>query len=254
RWRLHAAGRINRVASGSILASESLAAVRGRCRSEVAIEAHYDALGGAGIEMGPSFRGMAGLWGGEGEAVGRVVFPAGLEQGDGYQIHPALLDACLQVVGVAVYEAEGKRREAYLPVSLDRLRLHAACSAEVWSHARIRGGDRNGSRPLVADLRLCDEAGERGGRWREQGGRVVVVQAGSGDDVVKVVSDLSGKGRLAGVVHLWSLGPAGGDTAESLGRAAAMGCGSLLHVVQALGEVRGAESPRLWVVTRGTQA
>ena len=338
RWRLHAAGRVSRAASGPILAPESLAALRERCPREVAIEAYYEALRGAGVEFGPSFRGMERLWRGEGEALGRVRRPSAVEGTDGYQIHPALLDACLQVLGAAVYDADGGTpRDVYLPVSLDRLRVHASPSAEVWSHVRIRAGEGDGRRTVVADLRLFDEAGQlvaelqglsltratpeslrrvavspvgewlydltwrpqplatetdgeaaartgtwlvladQGGlgeelarRWSQRDGRVVVAVSGSGEDIVgddvvridssrpesfrRLVSEVSAKGQLAGVVHLWSLGVAGGETVEAMRGAVAEGCGSLLHVVQALGEIRGAESPGLWVVTRGTQA
>ncbi|ATB32462.1 type I polyketide synthase [Melittangium boletus] len=59
-----------------------------------------------------------------------------------------------------------------------------------------------------------------------------------------------------GVVHLWSLDAAGPESTslESLERALLLGSGGVLHLVQAFSRAGWNESPRLWLVTRGTQA
>ena len=65
---------------------------------------------------------------------------------------------------------------------------------------------------------------------------------------------------LKGVVHLWSLETTQPEqlTIPALEQAQTWGCGSVLHLVQALvkpfpsgAKERGATSPRLWLVTRG---
>ena len=60
---------------------------------------------------------------------------------------------------------------------------------------------------------------------------------------------------LRGVVHLWSLdaAPVGETTVGSLKAAQLLGCGSVLHLVQAMTSIRWQESPRLCMVTRGAQ-
>jgi len=62
-------------------------------------------------------------------------------------------------------------------------------------------------------------------------------------------------GPIRGVVHLWSLDapPAEASTTEQLVRTQEDGCGSALHLVQALGAAGLVEAPRLWLVTRGAQ-
>jgi nucleoside-diphosphate-sugar epimerase/acyl carrier protein len=58
-----------------------------------------------------------------------------------------------------------------------------------------------------------------------------------------------------GVVHLWSLEavePAQA-TVDSLAAAQLLGCGSVLHLVQALVSGGGSAMPALWLVTRGAQ-
>lgn len=61
--------------------------------------------------------------------------------------------------------------------------------------------------------------------------------------------------QCRGVVHLWSLDTVLAEdlTISSLKEAQAQGCGSVLHLVQALAQVES-EFPRLWLVTRGAQA
>ncbi|MUG94286.1 SDR family NAD(P)-dependent oxidoreductase [Scytonema sp. UIC 10036] len=56
-----------------------------------------------------------------------------------------------------------------------------------------------------------------------------------------------------GIVHLWSIAP--DETALSdLPTAELHNCGSVLHLVQALAQIREQRPPHLWLVTQGTQA
>lgn len=67
---------------------------------------------------------------------------------------------------------------------------------------------------------------------------------------------LSSLSSCRGIVHLWSLDatPSEQTTAESLQADQARICGSVLRLVQALATAQRAESPRVWVVTRGAQS
>ena len=58
---------------------------------------------------------------------------------------------------------------------------------------------------------------------------------------------------VTGVVHGWSLDAPSALTAADLEVAALKGCGSTLHLVQAIA-TKSAKPPRLWLVTRGAQA
>ena len=61
---------------------------------------------------------------------------------------------------------------------------------------------------------------------------------------------------IRGVVHLWSLDFAQPDelTLETLQDARLLTCGSVLHLVQALVDFEQANAPRLWLLTRNSQA
>jgi acyl transferase domain-containing protein/NADPH:quinone reductase-like Zn-dependent oxidoreductase/NAD(P)-dependent dehydrogenase (short-subunit alcohol dehydrogenase family)/acyl carrier protein len=73
-------------------------------------------------------------------------------------------------------------------------------------------------------------------------------------DVRRLLDDVAGDDglRCRGIVHLWSL-----DTApmEDLSNASSRECviGSVLHLVQAMAQARWPGTPRLWLVTRGSQ-
>ena len=73
------------------------------------------------------------------------------------------------------------------------------------------------------------------------------------DRLIKDVPDVS---TLRGIVHLWNLDapPAPELTPDALKATSQHGCGSALHLVQALTAAGFAEPPHLWIVTRGAQA
>ncbi len=87
-----------------------------------------------------------------------------------------------------------------------------------------------------------------------------LVDPASPADFERLFQDaLSSNRPLQGVIHLWSLEPesAANLTVSSLAQAQTVGVGSILHLLQAIVKVRGADSsaifdsPRLWLVTRG---
>ena len=66
-------------------------------------DAHYERFRALGAEFGPAFRGVRRIWCGESEALAEVELPSTLDAADPRaRIHPALLDACVQVVAGAV--------------------------------------------------------------------------------------------------------------------------------------------------------
>jgi NAD(P)-dependent dehydrogenase (short-subunit alcohol dehydrogenase family)/acyl carrier protein/uncharacterized protein YidB (DUF937 family) len=65
----------------------------------------------------------------------------------------------------------------------------------------------------------------------------------------------SDEAPLRGIVHLWGLDNPSPDamTVDSLRDAQTLGCRSVLHLVQRLTQAGRSASPRLWLVTQGTQ-
>jgi myxalamid-type polyketide synthase MxaB len=68
------------------------------------------------------------------------------------------------------------------------------------------------------------------------------------EDFERLLKDLDCDCKsLRGIVHLWSLDKI------TLQEAQARGCGSALHLVQALVHAQGTKKPRLWLLTQGAQ-
>ena len=164
-WIDHATGFI----STDIQPQESqqtiaLSELQSRCPVEVQAATYYQQLFDLGIEIGPSYRGTQHLWRGEGEALGQVKLPVEcIQEVDLYMIHPVLLDACFQLIGIAADETRDNSGEAkiYLPVGLETFQVHSAGYTQLWGHAILRE-DHEGlpKDVLTGDIRMFDQAGQ----------------------------------------------------------------------------------------------
>ncbi len=88
------------------------------CR-EVSVAEHYALGRKLKLEYGPSFQGVRRLFAADEEAWGEVQLPGNVDA-SGYAIHPALLDACLQVAGAALENLHN----AWVPVGIRSYQLH----------------------------------------------------------------------------------------------------------------------------------
>src|SRR6185436_15027664 len=96
---------------------------------------HYERFQALGADFGPAFRGIRRIWCGEDEALAEVELPSMLDGADpGTRLHPALLDACVQVVAGAVDTADGA---LLVPMAADVVRVRG-WATRAWSHARLR--------------------------------------------------------------------------------------------------------------------
>jgi acyl transferase domain-containing protein len=154
-WRLHATATI-KPRSTTTSSAETLDAARARCAQVEDVDAYYALLRGTGMDYGRSFQGIARLWRGRSEALAEIRLPEGVPPG-AFRLHPALADACFQILGAALAaDATADPEAVYLLVDIDRLTLHAA-EQPAWSHVRVRPA--TSPETLVADFRLFDAAG-----------------------------------------------------------------------------------------------
>jgi candicidin polyketide synthase FscE len=91
----------------------------------VPIEDLYDRLADAGLDYGPVFQGLTGVWRREGELFAEVALPdAELEQAASFAVHPALLDAALHALALTVPADEVDPAEGVrLPFSWNEVTL-----------------------------------------------------------------------------------------------------------------------------------
>jgi acyl transferase domain-containing protein/acyl carrier protein len=164
-WTVHASGRIvlgDPAGAAPVREGASLEALRGRCSEKLSVDAYYQGFRDAGVEYGPSFRGIEELWQGDGEALGQVRLPdAVADQGAAYHLHPSLLDACLQTAGAALAgQGSGPAGvDLYMPVGFKRLRLSGRPGTRLWSHVAVHRSDGAGREAFTADLVLFEESG-----------------------------------------------------------------------------------------------
>jgi myxalamid-type polyketide synthase MxaB len=286
----HVRGRMT-ASSPAESPAELLEQARAHCTNS--IDPEVLAAGLEGIDFGPSFRWIEGLWTGDRESLARLQLPEAVANTDGYWVHPGLLDACFQAAG-AILQAE-TTGAAWLPFSVKSLELSGpATGTSWWCHATQVAES-------VWDIRLFDESGgtiaaihgfemrqasgeafqaRRVADWmyrlewqrlplqgqtspeRDQCWLIVDKGSGLGGELVRRSIELGRRSVLAGneeeirialtatpevVIYLCG---AGGDA--DVPAAAESASIDLLHLVQML--ARAGASPRLWLVTLGSQA
>jgi acyl transferase domain-containing protein/NADPH:quinone reductase-like Zn-dependent oxidoreductase/NAD(P)-dependent dehydrogenase (short-subunit alcohol dehydrogenase family)/acyl carrier protein len=163
-WKVHVTGRARRRASGVIADGKQsvLEMAKLHCREAIPAGVYYGQLWQSGLEFGSSFRGIEKLWRSDGESLGRIQAPAELEpELDRYEFHPALLDACLQVFAAArpIGREQAADHQTYLPFSLESYCCYKHPAGQVWSHARVRAGERKDADTYAGDISIFDADG-----------------------------------------------------------------------------------------------
>ncbi|MGC2163614.1 MAG: beta-ketoacyl synthase N-terminal-like domain-containing protein, partial [Silvibacterium sp.] len=162
-WTLHATGNICPQQDNSIITSNpkvTLTEMRARCAEGISGQDYYRKLRENGIHYGPFFQSITQLWRNNGDMVGEVQVPDGPKaEFNGFQIHPAILDAGLQVLGAAVAAetTENGRQGIYLPTRIDQFRVHGRPNRHLWSHGRVQLREADAT---TGEVQLLDEVGD----------------------------------------------------------------------------------------------
>lgn len=153
-WTEHATGRLVLDGTGEgTRPSSSLAETQRRCALKVEIGAIYNDFEARGLSYGPAFQGIEQSWTAPNEALSKFTPLEKLtEEVRGYLVHPSLLDAAFQTVGVAAKMATGER--TYVPSTTKALRAKAGTPR--WAHATVRSVT---DEAVECDVRLLDESG-----------------------------------------------------------------------------------------------
>ncbi|PYQ09020.1 MAG: polyketide synthase [Acidobacteria bacterium] len=161
----HAAGTIRSPTQADEVppvAPVSLSEIQARCPEPVSAAAHYEEMRRRGLDYGVRFRAVQQISRRDGEAIARLhLSPEEPAETASYRVHPALLDACFQVLAAAV-PASADGAGLYLPVGLGSLSLDGDISAEParWSHALVHDDSKAGGASLQGDVFLLDESGQ----------------------------------------------------------------------------------------------
>ncbi|MBN3888579.1 MAG: SDR family NAD(P)-dependent oxidoreductase [Nostoc sp. JL31] len=156
-WMLHVSGN---VIASNLKPSMELSATHWLPK-EVASHSqaeHYQQFLQRGVDYGASFRGVKNLWLDSEVVTGEIELPQiCVLETDAYQFHPALLDACFQVLQ-ATFPQDGSK-EAYVPIAIKRLQVCDRPSNRLWSYAKLHPS-QNSNKTLISDLQLVTDDGE----------------------------------------------------------------------------------------------
>jgi acyl transferase domain-containing protein/acyl carrier protein len=162
-WILHASGKVlARQDAGVDLTKEqeSIADIQLRCSGKVSGQDYYRQLGDKAIEYGSFFQSVTQLWLDDKSILGELRIPGDLENDfSTWQLHPAVLDGCLQVLGaaVAISAKTSGKQNVFIPIRIAKIRVHARPGAHLWCRARVLNEDAKG---FDGELRLLDDSGQ----------------------------------------------------------------------------------------------
>jgi len=161
-WTLHGSGKVlaQKVFGLPIVEEESLEELQLRSTEKVSGTDYYRQLRENAIQYGPFFQSITQLWLDGKYVLGELRIPSDRNDNfNTYQLHPAILDGGLQVLGAAV-ATEAKRigkQGIYVPTRIGQIRIFNRPGAHLWCRARVV--DEHAGR-IVGELRLLDEAGQ----------------------------------------------------------------------------------------------
>jgi acyl transferase domain-containing protein/acyl carrier protein len=159
-WREHATGRCRALAAGTP-ARTDLDALRARCPEPIDVAAHFREFEALGLEYAGPFRALEAAWSGPGQVLSRIAVPPD----DGWIVHPAAIDLCLQSCRALMPDAA--RGKTYLPVAFDAFEWNAHPGGVLCAHARLLGGPDGSAteapRRVSVSIDLYAEDGRRVG-------------------------------------------------------------------------------------------
>src|SRR6185503_9068162 len=134
--------------------------IQARCGEEIDGTTFYLKLNERMNQWGPSFQGIERIWLHDGEALGKIRVPSQIRsETDKYHIHPAVLDACIQVLGAVASRPGGNGAGFYLGKHVEEIHVFDRPKGDcLWSHVSLRPGSAHDS-IQVGDVRILDEAG-----------------------------------------------------------------------------------------------
>ncbi|MEU1523752.1 SDR family NAD(P)-dependent oxidoreductase [Nocardia rhamnosiphila] len=180
-WLRNARGRFHVLDSGAASTEAfDLAAIRARCTATAKAIDVYGRFAESGYAYGPAFCGIDRIDIGPGEALARIQVPRVLRRrGDGYLLHPAVLDACFQsAILHPVPRYPGRLLPiSYLPTGIERVRVYDRVELPVWCYTRPRKNDDT----LLVDIYLLDDSGAVVAEYTSLSGKAVRARTDSED-------------------------------------------------------------------------
>jgi acyl transferase domain-containing protein/NADPH:quinone reductase-like Zn-dependent oxidoreductase/acyl carrier protein len=157
-WTRHVRGCIAPLPNRTAPGKEDLSAVRGRCDELIGAGRFYARARQWSFHYGPAFQGVREVFRRNGEALGRIELPeAARSHGDGYQLHPVTLDACLQLGFEVMDESDPQAPIGmFLPQGIETISVFAPLPGTFFAQAKML---RQGRSFLEIEIRALSEDG-----------------------------------------------------------------------------------------------
>lgn len=156
-WSEHVRASFRPLPASIAAAPLDIAAWKAKAEA-VSVEAFYDTFEQVDLDYGPAFRGVRELHRRGDVALGRIELIGELaEQAGDYLAHPALLDACFQVLLEAMPPEDRHTDRMFLPERIGRVYFHKTPGASAWSEVHLKFGSRMRA---VGDIRIYTADGE----------------------------------------------------------------------------------------------
>jgi malonyl CoA-acyl carrier protein transacylase len=160
-WTRHVQGYLLTRVTSIAEASLDLSILKQKINKQIDIESYYQKFRDLGVEYGPNFQTIEDLWCSQGDSVevlGKIGLPATLNSNTEENLHPLLLDGCLQLLAVALEDSPDSDVKTYFLVGLERLSFIRQPGRSIWCY--IHQSRQKSSDLLTSfDLHLVDENG-----------------------------------------------------------------------------------------------
>jgi acyl transferase domain-containing protein/acyl-CoA synthetase (AMP-forming)/AMP-acid ligase II/acyl carrier protein len=160
-WKVHATGYVQVCGEDAIPIEAIAKPEEPREASRIDVNDFYETVSMRGVEYGPSFRVVQQLWRHGQEAVARVQLPEILQGSESrYVWHPALLDACSQVLGAVVFSAADRQQGSVLAelTSIEEAFVFHRPTPTMWSIGRLMPS-LSSCGAFKGEVRLVDQYG-----------------------------------------------------------------------------------------------
>ncbi|NEQ64996.1 MAG: acyltransferase domain-containing protein, partial [Symploca sp. SIO2D2] len=159
RWTLHVEGKLLHQEVDREPTIENLEAWKIACPQQIPLKDHYQKFRDRGIDYGSSFQGIQQLWRGENQAIGKIKLPEELvAEFTDYQLHPALLDAGMQVIAAAIEEEDN--HNTYVPVFIERFKVYRRPDTSLWAIGSIAKLTNGRGDSFSGEIALLSSQGE----------------------------------------------------------------------------------------------
>jgi malonyl CoA-acyl carrier protein transacylase len=159
KWVLHVTGKIRPEETSETQTKIDLKKYQSECSQPIDIKQHYQQCSQIGINYGSSFQGLEKLWSGSNQALAQIKLPEELiAETRGYQFHPALLDAALQVTFHALPETNSDK--TYLPVGVEEFKIYGRPGLSFWAHTSVTQPTVENPENLNIQVTLVSPEGE----------------------------------------------------------------------------------------------